>query len=99
MAAGFGTKEPPVSSPERVPTVVLAPLLAFDKEGYRIGYGGGYYDRTLAVLRAGGSVTVIGVAYAAQEVETVPRDGYDQPLDWIVTEAGARKFNRRTEPA
>ena len=98
-AAGFGTKEPPPSSPERRPTVVLAPLLAFDKEGYRIGYGGGYYDRTLAALRAVESVTVIGVAYAVQEVEAVPRDGYDQPLDWIVTEAGARKFDRRTEPA
>jgi 5-formyltetrahydrofolate cyclo-ligase len=98
-AAGFGTKEPPASSPERSPTVVLAPLLAFDKEGYRIGSGGGYYDRTLAMLRAAGSVTVIGVAYAAQEMEAVPRDGYDQPLDWIVTEEGARKFNRMAEPA
>ena len=98
-AAGFGTKEPPPDAPEHAPTVVLAPLLAFDKEGFRIGYGGGYYDRTLAMLRAGGSVTVIGVAYAAQELEAVPRDGYDQPLDWIVTEAGARKFNRMAGPA
>ena len=98
-SAGFGTKEPPVSSPEHDPTVVLAPLLAFDKEGYRIGYGGGYYDRTLAALREAGPVTVIGVAYAAQEVEAVPRDGYDQPLDWIVTEAGARKFDRMEQPA
>ncbi|HKJ75545.1 MAG TPA: 5-formyltetrahydrofolate cyclo-ligase [Alphaproteobacteria bacterium] len=91
---GFGTFEPPESSPQRDPTVVLAPLLAFDAEGYRIGYGGGYYDRTLAKLRAAGPLTVIGVGYEAQEVGAVPRDAYDQPLDWIVTEEGARKFSR-----
>ncbi len=94
--AAFGTKEPPADAPERIPNVVLAPLLAFDKEGYRIGYGGGYYDRSLAALRAAGSVIVIGVAYAGQEMDAVPHDGFDQPLDWVVTEEGARKFGRIT---
>ncbi len=71
---------------------VLVPLLAFDKRGYRLGWGGGYYDRTLELLRKTGSVTAIGVAYAAQEVDAVPFDTYDQPVDWIITEQQALKI-------
>lgn len=97
--ASFGMMEPTEKSPRRMPSVVLAPLLAFDAEGFRIGYGGGYYDRTLAALRAAGPVTVIGVGYEAQEVAEVPRDHFDQPLDWIVTEIGARKFDRAANAA
>ncbi len=97
--ASFGMMEPTEKSPQRMPSVVLAPLLAFDAEGFRIGYGGGYYDRTLAALRAAGPVTVIGVGYEAQEVAEVPRDHFDQPLDWIVTEIGARKFDRAANAA
>ena len=96
---GFGVLEPPETSPQRVPTVALVPLLAFDGEGFRIGYGGGYYDRTLAKLRADGRVIAVGVGYAAQEVEAVPHDEFDQPLDWIVTEHGARKFERAKKAA
>lgn len=95
----FGVMEPPPSSPEHVPTVMLAPLLAFDAEGYRVGYGGGYYDRSIAGLRASGPLTVIGVGYSAQEVEAVPHDHFDQALDWIVTEIGAREFERAKEAA
>ena len=71
-----------------VPEVLIVPLLAFDRRGYRLGYGGGYYDRTLEVLRARGPVTAIGFAFAAQEVDEVPIEATDQPLDLIVTERG-----------
>ena len=77
---------PPEEAPEVQPDVLLVPLLAFDRKGYRLGYGGGFYDRTLEKLRARKSVTAIGVAYAGQEVDEVPRDAYDQRLDWIMTE-------------
>ncbi len=86
-AAGFGTRVPLASRPELTPRVLIVPLLAFDRAGYRLGYGGGYFDRTLARLRESGRVLAVGVAYAAQEVAQVPRDDGDQPLDWIVTEA------------
>ncbi len=86
-AAEFGTRVPLAFQPELTPRVLIVPLLAFDRAGYRLGYGGGYYDRTLARLRESGAVLAVGVAYAAQEVAEVPRDGSDQPLDWIVTEA------------
>ncbi|KAF0675403.1 5-formyltetrahydrofolate cyclo-ligase [Profundibacterium mesophilum] len=71
-----------------VPEVLVLPLLAFDAQGNRLGYGGGYYDRTLAVLRRAGPVIAIGFAYAAQQVDRVPAEPTDQPLDMIVTEAG-----------
>ncbi|MEZ5912306.1 MAG: 5-formyltetrahydrofolate cyclo-ligase [Paracoccaceae bacterium] len=68
------------------PQVLIVPLLAFDRRGYRLGYGGGFYDRTLEGLRARHAVTAIGFAYAAQEVAQVPIEPTDQPLDLIVTE-------------
>jgi 5-formyltetrahydrofolate cyclo-ligase len=74
------------------PTIVLVPLLAFDTEGFRLGYGGGYYDRTLSTLRQTGSILAVGVAYNGQEVAHIPRDATDEKLDWIVTEKDARKF-------
>lgn len=74
------------------PAVLIVPLLAFDGRGYRLGYGGGFYDRTLAGLRARGPVLAIGFAYAAQEVAAVPIDATDQRLDMIVTEQGVRRF-------
>lgn len=74
------------------PRVLIVPLLAFDARGYRLGYGGGFYDRTLEGLRASGKVTAIGFAFAAQEVDTVPIDATDQPLDMMVTERGVRRF-------
>lgn len=93
MAAGaFRVLTPPPEAPEMVPAVVLVPLLAFDRAGYRLGYGGGFYDRTLAQLRALGPVLAIGLAYAAQRVAAVPREPTDQPLDWIVTEEGAERI-------
>jgi 5-formyltetrahydrofolate cyclo-ligase len=71
------------------PDLLVVPLLAFDAVGRRLGYGGGFYDRTLARLRAGtGPVRAIGFGYAAQEVEAVPQDETDELLEAIVTEAG-----------
>ena len=91
----FGLQEPLAMAREVVPTVLLVPLLAFDREGYRIGYGGGYYDLTLATLRAWGEVLAIGVGYAAQGVARLPHDGRDERLDWMVTEEGAVAFDRK----
>jgi 5-formyltetrahydrofolate cyclo-ligase len=79
-------KVPPETAPQVQPDVLLVPLLAFDRKGYRLGYGGGFYDRTLEALRAIKQVTAIGVAYAAQEVDSVLRDEHDQQLDWVMTE-------------
>ncbi len=80
------TRQPPLSAPEVVPDVVVVPLVAFDAKGWRLGQGVGYYDRTLAALRAAGTVTAIGMAYAAQRFEAVPHGPLDQPMDWLLTE-------------
>ena len=73
---------------ELQPDVLLVPMLAFDRRGYRLGYGGGFYDRTIAELRKLKPVVAIGVAYAMQETDEVPIAPYDEPLDWILTERG-----------
>ncbi|MDC9720272.1 MAG: 5-formyltetrahydrofolate cyclo-ligase [Gammaproteobacteria bacterium] len=91
--AGFGTREPSKDKQILAPDVILAPLLAFDKSGYRLGYGGGFYDRTLEKLRKTKPVSVYGVAYAAQEMEHVIKGPYDQPLDGIITELNVTLFN------
>ena len=77
---------PPEQAPEVLPDVLLVPLLAFDRAGYRLGYGGGFYDLTLAKLRAIKKVTAVGVAYHAQLVDQVPRAPHDAPLDYVMTE-------------
>lgn len=84
----LGTRQPDDGCETVRPDVVLTPLLAFDAAGYRLGLGGGYYDRTLAALRAAGRVAVIGIGFAGQRMDAVPREDHDQRLDWIVTEAG-----------
>ncbi len=85
----FGAKTPEEKAPLVRPAIVVAPLLGFTRAGARLGYGGGYYDRTLLKLRETGDVLAVGFAYAAQEVDALPTSPLDQPLDWIVTEAGA----------
>ena len=70
------------------PEVLIVPLLAFDRRGFRLGYGGGFYDRTLERLRARHPVTAVGFAFAAQELPEVPTEPTDQPLDAILTETG-----------
>ncbi len=79
-------KVPPETARDVQPDVLLVPLLAFDRMGYRLGYGGGFYDRTLEKLRACKKVTAIGIAYAGQEVDSVLHDEHDQRLDWVMTE-------------
>lgn len=85
-AGPHGTAHPPETAPRLRPDVLLVPLLGFDRGGWRLGYGGGYYDRTLESLRENAQVRAIGLAFAAQEMAAVPRDGHDQPLDAIATE-------------
>ena len=85
----YGERVPAPSAPLVRPDLVVTPLLAFTRTGDRLGYGGGYYDRTLGALREGGDVTAIGYAFAAQEVDALPVSPLDQRLDWIVTERGA----------
>jgi 5-formyltetrahydrofolate cyclo-ligase len=90
----FGLREPSATATELTPYVLLVPFLAFDEEGYRIGYGAGYYDMTLAALRSRATVLAVGVGYSAQRVQRLPRDGHDQRLDWVVTEEGPVRFAR-----
>jgi len=85
------TFHPLPREPMMRPDVILVPLLAFDQRGYRLGWGGGYYDRTLELLRKTGKVTAIGVAFEAQQIDEVPCNEYDQPVDWIITENKAIK--------
>lgn len=93
VQGSFRVMTPPPGASDVSPTVLLVPLLAFDPEGYRLGYGGGFYDRTLAKLRTEAHAVAVGVAYAAQEVPLVPRGSFDQPLDFIVTERAVFKFS------
>jgi 5-formyltetrahydrofolate cyclo-ligase len=87
----LGTLHPTPDSPLVTPDLLLVPLLAFDQHGGRLGYGGGYYDRTLYALRADRPTRAVGIAYAAQEVPKLPHQPHDQRLDWIVTETAARE--------
>jgi 5-formyltetrahydrofolate cyclo-ligase len=95
VQGAFKVMTPPEGAPEMVPDVLLVPLLAFDRDGYRLGYGGGFYDRTLEKRRheahAGDPVLAIGIAFSAQETESLPRGPFDQRLDWIATEVWTRK--------
>jgi 5-formyltetrahydrofolate cyclo-ligase len=85
VPGGFGVLVPALDVPVR-PAALIVPMLAFDRTGFRLGYGGGFYDRTLAALREAGPVLAVGLAFAAQAVESVPRTVDDQRLDIIVTE-------------
>ena len=82
----FGLLEPSDDASIAEPDLLLVPLLAFDRSGHRLGYGRGYYDRTLAAFRALRSIVAVGLAFAAQEVLSLPAGIHDQRLDWIVTE-------------
>jgi 5-formyltetrahydrofolate cyclo-ligase len=90
----FGLSQPGKDWPEAIPDVLVVPLLAFDSKGLRLGYGAGFYDRTLAALRASRKILAVGYGLSAQEVPDVPHHSGDEPLDWIVTEAGARRCER-----
>lgn len=89
----YGLAIPEGTSKEDIPDVIVAPLLAFDRAGYRMGYGGGFYDRTLEKIRASKKCLAIGFAYSEQEIDRVVVGPHDQKLDWIITEKSARKIS------
>lgn len=94
VPAGFGTREPAPDAAEVTPNVMFVPLLAYDATGVRLGYGGGFYDRTLTALRAKNpGFRAIGLAYRFQRLDRLPRDAHDHPLDAVVTEAGFEWFD------
>lgn len=82
----MGLKEPSARLPEIVPDFLFVPLACFDRRGFRIGYGAGHYDATLAALRMSRPCPAVGIAYACQEVPHVPEETHDQPLDLVLTE-------------
>lgn len=90
----FAVHEPHPDEPVVEPDIILAPLLAFDGAGNRLGYGAGHYDRTLKELRARRSVLFIGLAYAGQEVAALPSEPHDERLDAILTEKGYRRVRK-----
>ncbi|HEX2591096.1 MAG TPA: 5-formyltetrahydrofolate cyclo-ligase [Rhizomicrobium sp.] len=92
VRGAFGILEPAADWPVAHPGVLLVPLLAFDGAGHRLGYGGGFYDRTIEMLRSSSETRVIGVAYAGQEVEAVPHEPHDIAVDAVLTEDGLRGF-------
>jgi 5-formyltetrahydrofolate cyclo-ligase len=82
----WGIREPKPEAPEVFPDILIVPLAAFDRAGYRLGYGAGYYDMTIARLRAMKPVVAIGIAFAAQEVTDLPKTPRDEKLDFMLTE-------------
>jgi 5-formyltetrahydrofolate cyclo-ligase len=89
--AVWGIAEPKADKPALEPDVVLVPLLAFDAAGRRLGYGGGYYDRTLRDLRARKEIVAVGLAYDESQVDAVPHLDYDERLDWVLRPSGPLK--------
>jgi 5-formyltetrahydrofolate cyclo-ligase len=95
IVSSFGIPEPGPDRPPATPDISIVPLLAFDDEGFRLGYGGGYYDRTIEqmrLLRREIPYLTVGVAFEGQQRADLPHEPFDQPLDWILTEECARRF-------
>lgn len=91
---GFGgIREPDADAPEVTPDILIVPLAAFDRRGFRIGYGKGHFDRTLGPLAREERPVMVGYAYAFQEIEEVPRELHDVPLDAVVTETEIIRCN------
>jgi 5-formyltetrahydrofolate cyclo-ligase len=87
--AVWGIAEPKPDKPVLEPDVLIVPLLAFDTRGWRMGYGGGFYDRTLRGLRARKAIIAVGLGYDGQRIEAVPHCDHDERLDWVLTPSGA----------
>jgi 5-formyltetrahydrofolate cyclo-ligase len=90
----WGIREPKPEAREVFPDILIVPLVAFDRDGYRLGYGAGYYDMTIARLRAMKPVVAIGVAFAAQEVSDMPKTPRDERLDFLLTEREVLDWRR-----
>jgi 5-formyltetrahydrofolate cyclo-ligase len=88
--SGFGTLAPGEDAPVVEPDVMVLPMLGFDAKGNRLGYGAGHYDRTIASIEK--PIFRVGYAYSAQEVDQLPVEPHDKPLDMVVTEAGVRRL-------
>jgi 5-formyltetrahydrofolate cyclo-ligase len=96
LASGvWGIREPTADAPEVFPDIMLVPLATFDRAGHRIGYGAGYYDMTIARIRAMKNVIAIGLAFAAQESDKIPAEAHDAPLDLVLTERDVIDFRRQ----
>jgi len=91
-AGVFGTLQPSAKRETVEPEALLVPLLACDQDGWRLGYGGGFYDRTLAALRAKNKITAVGVGFDGQLIPNVPHGPQDQRLDWLLTDQRACAF-------
>lgn len=89
VAGQFGARAPRAQADTLDPDILIVPLVAFDSDGYRLGRGGGFYDRTIAELKAKKPVQTVGLAFSSQLILKVPRESHDERLDWIVTEEGA----------
>ena len=92
VAGRFGLREPASSAPEMSPSIIFAPLLGFDADGGRLGFGGGYYDATLAHLRSAGPLLAGGLAFSCQQAERIPREKHDERLDFVITEDRVFRF-------
>lgn len=92
ISGRFGTSEPAAAAADLDPDLLFVPLAAFDRRGFRLGYGAGYYDGALDRLRRLKPVRAVGVGFAVQEVGAVPTEPHDQPLDALVTEHGLLEF-------
>ena len=93
VTGAMGIPTPAPDSRVVVPDLLLVPMMAFDDDGFRLGYGGGFYDRTLAALRKSNPETLaIGVCFSGLKVDHVPHDEHDARLDWIVTERGTTRI-------
>jgi 5-formyltetrahydrofolate cyclo-ligase len=86
--AVWGIAEPKPDKPALDPDILIVPLLAFDLAGWRLGYGGGFYDRTLHDLRARKAILAVGLAFDEQQVDAVPHLDYDERLDWVLRPSG-----------
>jgi 5-formyltetrahydrofolate cyclo-ligase len=86
----WGIREPSPDAPVVAPDILIVPFAAFDRHGYRVGYGAGYYDMTIAGLKAKKKLVTVGLGFAAQEVDQCPVEPHDQKLDYVLTEKGLR---------
>jgi 5-formyltetrahydrofolate cyclo-ligase len=89
QTGSFGIRVPSGDADHLRPDLLLVPMLAFDRAGHRLGYGGGYYDRTIAALRTEKEITTVGLAFSGQVRDDLPVGPHDMRLDWIVTESAA----------
>ncbi|MEO0393769.1 MAG: 5-formyltetrahydrofolate cyclo-ligase [Pseudomonadota bacterium] len=95
VAGLFDIPVPGDTSPWVHPTILLIPMVGFDRQGYRLGMGGGFYDRTLALGQPLASALTIGLAFHGLEIKELPLEVHDRPLDWIVTEEGSMSCGTR----